>query len=138
MREHLLYIGGTWRHGGGGTVPAVSPSSGEPFAAVAMADRGDVDAAVAAAQAAWPAWAALSAFERAQWCSAVAAAIGRRSEDLARALTQDQGKPLVAEAYDEVSELAEYFSMAAEDAKRLAGERATWTRARMAAQEDHP
>ena len=87
-----------------------------------MADPGDVDAAVAAARAAWPAWAALSAFERAHWCSAVAAAIGRRSEDLARALTQDQGKPLVAEAYDEVSELAEYFSMAAEDAKRLAGE----------------
>ena len=122
MSEHLLYIGGTWRPGGGGTVPAVSPSSGEPFATVAMADRGDVDAAVAAARAAWPAWAALSAFDRAHWCSAVAAAIGRRSEDLARALTQDQGKPLVAEAYDEVSELAEYFSMAAEDAKRLAGE----------------
>jgi succinate-semialdehyde dehydrogenase/glutarate-semialdehyde dehydrogenase len=122
MSEHLLHIGGAWRHGGGGTIPAVSPSSGEPFATVAMADRGDVDAAVAAARAAWPAWAALSAFERAQWCSAVAAAIGRRSEDLARALTQDQGKPLVAEAYDEVSELAEYFTMAAEDAKRLAGE----------------
>src|SRR6185312_1447982 len=122
MSEHLLYIGGAWRHGGGGTIPAVSPSSGEPFATVAMADRGDVDAAVAAARSAWPAWAALSAFERAQWCSAVAAAIGRRSEDLARALTQDQGKPLVAEAYDEVSELAEYFTMAAEDAKRLAGE----------------
>ena len=29
MSEHLLYIGGTWRPGGGGTVPAVSPSSGE-------------------------------------------------------------------------------------------------------------
>ena len=122
MSEYLLYIGGTWRHGGGGTVPAVSPSSGQSFASVAMADRGDVDAAVAAARAAWPAWAALSAFDRAHWCSAVAAAIGRRSEDLARALTQDQGKPLVAEAYDEVSELAEYFSMAGEDAKRLAGE----------------
>ena len=51
MSEHLLYIGGAWRHGGGGTIPAVSPSSGEPFATVAMADRGDVDAAVAAARA---------------------------------------------------------------------------------------
>ena len=121
MSEHLLYIGGAWRHGGGGTIPAVSPSSGEPFATVAMADRGDVDAAVAAAQSAWPAWAALSAFERAQWCSAVAAAIGRRSEDLARALTQDQGKPLAAEARDEVAELAGYFRMAAEDAIRLPG-----------------
>src|SRR4029079_17717325 len=100
----------------------VCPAAAYPFATVSMAARGDVDAAVAAAQSAWPAWAALSAFERAQWCSAVAAAIGRRSEDPARALTQDQGKPLVAEAYDEVTELAEYFTMAAEDAKRLAGE----------------
>src|SRR5262250_3215506 len=122
MTEHLLYIGGTWRHGGGGTIPAVSPSSGQTFATVAMADGGDVDAAVAAAQAAWPTWAALSAFEQTQWCSSVAAALGRRAEDLARALTQDQGKPLVAEAYDEVSELAGYFTMAAEDAIRLAGE----------------
>ncbi|HYB88269.1 MAG TPA: aldehyde dehydrogenase family protein [Streptosporangiaceae bacterium] len=122
MPEHLLYIGGAWRPGGAGSVPAVSPSSGEPFATVAMGDRGDVDAAVAAAQAAWPTWAAMSAFERAEWCLAVAAAIGRRAEELARALTQDQGKPLVAEAYDEVSELAAYFTMAAEDAKRLAGE----------------
>src|SRR5262245_64137727 len=97
MSEHLRYIGGAWRRGGGGTVPAVSPSSGEPFATVAMADRGDVDAAVAAAQAAWPAWAARSAFERAQWCSAVAAAIAGRTEDLARALSKDQGKALVAE-----------------------------------------
>jgi acyl-CoA reductase-like NAD-dependent aldehyde dehydrogenase len=122
MREHLLYIGGAWRQGGGGQVPAVSPSSGEHFASVAAGDPGDVDAAVAAAQAAWPAWAAMSAFDRAQWCSAVAVAIGNNREDLARALTQDQGKPLVAEAYDEVGELAAYFTMAAGDGTRLAGE----------------
>ncbi len=36
-------------------------------------------------------------------------------------LTEDQGKPLVAEAYAEVDELAEYFHMAGEDAKRLEG-----------------
>ena len=45
----------------------------------------------------------------------------RRRDELARALTLDQGKPLVAEAFDEVDELAEYFRMAAEDAKRRAG-----------------
>ena len=37
-------------------------------------------------------------------------------------LTLDQGKPLRAEAYDEVDELVEYWRMAAEDAKRLGGE----------------
>jgi len=121
MREYLLCAGGAWRPGRAGSAPAVSPSSGETFATVAVAARADVDDAVAAATAAWPAWAALSAFERAAACEAVAAAILRRAEDLARALTEDQGKPLEAEARDEVAELAEYFRMAAEDAKRLAG-----------------
>ena len=41
---------------------------------------------------------------------------------LATTLTLDQGKPLHAEAYDEVDELVEYWRMAAEDAKRLGGE----------------
>ncbi len=121
MREHLLLIGGSWRPGRAGTAAAISPSSGETFATVAVADRSDVDDAVAAAGAAAPSWAARSAFERAAWCEAVAAAIGARTDDLAHALTEDQGKPLAAEAYDEVNELAEYFRMAAEDAKRLAG-----------------
>ena len=121
MREHLLYIGGGWRKGGAGTMPATSPSSGEEFAALAVADPADVDDAVAAAAAAWPDWAAASAFDRAAWCERAAAGVRARRDELARVLTQDQGKPLLAEAYDEVDELAEYFRMAGEDTKRLDG-----------------
>jgi acyl-CoA reductase-like NAD-dependent aldehyde dehydrogenase len=121
MHEHLLYIDGAWRGGGAGTADAVSPATGETFGTVAVADPADVDDAVRAAAAAWPAWAAASAFDRARWCEQVIAGIGRRREELARALTLDQGKPLLAEAFDEVDELAEYFRMAGEDAKRRAG-----------------
>ncbi len=120
MREHLLYIGGRWR-AGGSTAEAISPSTGEPFATVAVADPHDVDAAVVAADAAFAKWSAASPFERAGACERIAAAVSARREELARALAQDQGKPLVAEAYDEVDELAVYFTMAGEDAKRLAG-----------------
>jgi succinate-semialdehyde dehydrogenase/glutarate-semialdehyde dehydrogenase len=88
---------------------------------VAVASRQDVDDAVAASAAAAAGWAALSAFERAAHCRVAAAAIDARAGDLARTLTEDQGKPLVAEARDEVAELAGYFRMAAEDAERLAG-----------------
>src|SRR5216683_2286389 len=102
-------------------MPAVSPASGAAFASVAVAGPADVDDAVAAAGAAWPSWAALPVFERAACCRAVAAAIDARAEDLARTLAEDQGKPLAAEARDEVTELAEYFRMAAEDAIRLPG-----------------
>jgi len=121
VREHLLYIGGGWRRGGGGAAAAVSPSSGETFASVAAGGPADVDDAVAAARAAWPAWAAASPFDRARCCEQVIAGIRERREELARALTEDQGKPLAAEAYDEVDELAEYFRMAGEDAKRREG-----------------
>jgi acyl-CoA reductase-like NAD-dependent aldehyde dehydrogenase len=121
VREYLIHAGGTWRAGRAGRAPAVSPSSGEEFASVAVADRVDVDDAVAAATAAWPGWAAQSAFDRAAACEKVAAAILSRAGELAQALAQDQGKPLEAEARDEVTELAAYFTMAAEDAVRLPG-----------------
>ena len=121
MREHLLYINGGWRGGRAAPAAAVSPSSGETFASVATGTPADIDDAVAAAQAAWPDWAAASPFDRAACCQRVIAGITGRREELARALTEDQGKPLAAEAYDEVDELAEYFRMAGEDAKRREG-----------------
>jgi acyl-CoA reductase-like NAD-dependent aldehyde dehydrogenase len=119
--EHLLYIGGAWRDGGGSPAPAVSPGTGETFASVATGTPADVDDAVAAARAAWPDWAAASPFDRAGWFGKIIAGLTERRDELARVLTQDQGKPLAAEAYDEVDELAEYFRMAAEDAKRREG-----------------
>jgi succinate-semialdehyde dehydrogenase/glutarate-semialdehyde dehydrogenase len=121
VREHLLYIDGAWRAGRGSPMAAVSPASGETFASVATGTPADVDDAVAAARAAWPAWAAASPFDRAACCEQIIAGIRARREELARALTEDQGKPLAAEAYDEVDELAEYFRMAGEDAKRREG-----------------
>jgi len=121
VREHLLYINGAWRAGRAGPAAAVSPASGETFASVATGTPADVDDAVAAARAAWPGWAAASPFDRAACCQQIIAGITGRRDQLARALTEDQGKPLLAEAYDEVDELAEYFRMAGEDAKRREG-----------------
>jgi len=100
---------------------ATSPSTGERFASVAVADLEDVDRAVSAARAAAATWGAISAFERAGLCESVAAAVGEHRDELARVLTEDQGKPFITEAYGEVDELAEYFRMAGEGAKRLAG-----------------
>jgi succinate-semialdehyde dehydrogenase/glutarate-semialdehyde dehydrogenase len=121
MTEYKLYVNGEWLAGGGGQMAATSPSSGGSFASVAVADLEDVDRAVAAARAAAPAWAALSPFERAGHLEAVAGAVRSHRDELARLLTEDQGKPLVAEAFGEVDELVEYFHMAGEDAKRLEG-----------------
>ena len=67
-------------------------------------------------------WAARSAFERSAVLGEVAAIVRHRRQQLAAALTEDQGKPLASEARDEVDELLKYFEMASQDAVRLHGE----------------
>jgi acyl-CoA reductase-like NAD-dependent aldehyde dehydrogenase len=101
---------------------ATSPSSGTVFATVSQADAADVDQAVRSAREAASSWAGRSAFERSELLAGVAAIVRDRSRQLAEALTEDQGKPLVSEARDEVDELVRYFEMASQDATRLHGE----------------
>jgi acyl-CoA reductase-like NAD-dependent aldehyde dehydrogenase len=123
MQTTRMYIDGRWCESASGEVAdAASPATGEVIATVAQGDRDDARRAIAAARAASAGWAALTAFERAAHMHAVADVIAERRDALARTLTLDQGKPLHAEAYDEVDELSEYWRMAAEDAKRLGGE----------------
>jgi succinate-semialdehyde dehydrogenase/glutarate-semialdehyde dehydrogenase len=123
MSEHVqLWIDGRWSDAeGGATFDATSPSTGAVIGTVAEGTRADAQAAIDSARTAWPAWAALSAFDRAAAMERVAAAIDERRASLARTLTLDQGKPLRAEAHDEVEELIAYFTMAAADARRMEG-----------------
>ena len=123
MGEHLrMWIGGEWVDAASGAASeATSPATGEVIATVPEGDREDARRAIAAANGAWRRWAALSAFDRARAMRRVAEAIEARRDELARWLTLDQGKPLRAEAYDEVDELVRYFEMAEADATRLEG-----------------
>ena len=123
MSEHVrLFVDGTWVDAEDGRVfDAVNPSTGQAQGTVAEGTRADAQHAIDAANRARPAWASLSAFDRAAAMERVAAAIDERRDDLARTLTLDQGKPLRAEAYDEVDELRVYFEMAAADARRMEG-----------------
>ncbi|HEU0234893.1 MAG TPA: aldehyde dehydrogenase family protein [Candidatus Limnocylindrales bacterium] len=117
-----LFVAGGWSPAAtGAQFEATSPATGERIALVARGDRADARRAIEAAADAGPAWAARSAFDRAAALERVARIIESRREDLARTLTLDQGKPLHAEAYDEVDELVRYFAMAAADATRLDG-----------------
>jgi acyl-CoA reductase-like NAD-dependent aldehyde dehydrogenase len=117
-----MHIAGKWVPSEkGATFDAVSPSSGEVIGSVPEGTRGDTRSAIAAASAAASGWARLSAFDRAAAMERIALEIDRRREDLARTLAIDQGKPLEAEARDEVVELITYFSMAAADARRMDG-----------------
>ncbi|MBV9806456.1 MAG: aldehyde dehydrogenase [Solirubrobacterales bacterium] len=118
-----MFVCGTWQPSASGeTFDATSPATGELIATVPQGDRADATRAIDAARGAAEGWARLTAFERAAKMHAVGDLIESRRDQLARTLTLDQGKPLRAEAFDEVDELVEYWRMAAEDAKRLGGE----------------
>jgi succinate-semialdehyde dehydrogenase/glutarate-semialdehyde dehydrogenase len=114
------FIGGAWRPPSGeGFRELVSPVTGEVIAEVGDAGRADIDAAVGAARSAQPKWAALSAWERAKVCHAIADLIDERREAFAHALSLEQGKPYLGEALPDIDETAENFRIAAEDVKRM-------------------
>jgi acyl-CoA reductase-like NAD-dependent aldehyde dehydrogenase len=117
-----LLIGGEWvDSASGATFEATSPSTGEVIARVPEGAREDAQRAIAAANDAWRDWASRSAFERAGAMRQMAEIVRERRDDLARTLSLDQGKPLRAEANDEVEELIAYFEMASADATRIEG-----------------
>jgi acyl-CoA reductase-like NAD-dependent aldehyde dehydrogenase len=118
-----MFVGGSWQPStSGDTSDATSPATGELIGTIPQGDRGDAQRAIAAARDAADGWARLTAFERAAKMHAIGDLIEARRDELAHTLTLDQGKPLRAEAFDEVDELIEYWRMAAEDGKRLGGE----------------
>src|ERR671918_118650 len=120
--EYSMFIDGSWTASESGAVfDATSPSTGEIIGTVSEGTREDVRRAIDGANRAWPTWAAMSAFDRSAAMRRIGAAIEGRRDDLAQTLALDQGKPLVAEARDEVEELIVYFYMAGEDAVRADG-----------------
>jgi acyl-CoA reductase-like NAD-dependent aldehyde dehydrogenase len=117
-----MFVGGAWTGAASGeTSTAESPATGEALGEVPQGGREDAVRAIEAAGRAADGWARATAFERAAAMHRVADAVESRRDALARTLTLDQGKPLQAEAYDEVDELVLYWRNAAEDAKRFEG-----------------
>jgi succinate-semialdehyde dehydrogenase/glutarate-semialdehyde dehydrogenase len=120
VRTLQNFVGGEWVASTGDSArEIVSPVTGETLAEAPDASPEDVDRAVAAARAAQPKWAALSAWDRAKVCHAIADLIDERREDFARELSLEQGKPYAAEALPDIDETAENFRIAAEDVKRM-------------------
>jgi aldehyde dehydrogenase (NAD+) len=94
-RRFEEFIGGAWVKPASGQYMTTSdPSTGETLAEVALGNKDDVDAAVAAARKAFPAWQALSGHERARYLYALARQVQKHSRRLAVLETMDNGKPI--------------------------------------------
>lgn len=100
MADYKLLIGGNLVNGDM-TMDVINPATGEPFCTVPRASAAQADAAIAAAKAAVPGWSAVPWAGRQAKLIELADAIAARKDELARALTLEQGKPL-AEAMGEL------------------------------------
>jgi malonate-semialdehyde dehydrogenase (acetylating)/methylmalonate-semialdehyde dehydrogenase len=82
--------------------PVYNPATGAVSRQVVLGNRADVDAAVAAARAAFPAWSDLPPIRRARVMFRFLELLNRYKDDLARAITQEHGK-VFTDAQGEVS-----------------------------------
>src|SRR5690606_39159883 len=87
------FIAGQWT-GPGQTFASTNPATGEKLAELTHGSAADVDAAVAAARAAFKPWSTLSGYERGRYLYAVARMIQKHSRLFAVLETMDNGKPI--------------------------------------------
>ncbi|MDR3622083.1 MAG: NAD-dependent succinate-semialdehyde dehydrogenase [Paludisphaera borealis] len=116
-----MYIDGQWRDAASGkTLAVINPADESVVAEVAYGDASETKSAIDAAARAMPGWKALSVYDRAKILKKTADLMRDRADTIARALTQEQGKPL-PEAKAEVLHAADTFEWFAEEGKRAYG-----------------
>jgi aldehyde dehydrogenase (NAD+) len=118
-----LLIGGRWGAAlGGRKLVLHNPSDGSLLAHIARGEAADIDAAVAAAQAARDgAWGALTAAERGRVLMRISHAVADAAEELARLEALDVGKPLRQGRADALA-LARYLEFYAGACDKLHGQ----------------
>ena len=91
-----IYVNGQWTASTGtGTLSVTDSATEETIATIPDGTAADVDAAVAAARAAFPAWSALSAEQRAGYLMAIHAGLEARTDELAETIAKEVGMPLM-------------------------------------------
>jgi acyl-CoA reductase-like NAD-dependent aldehyde dehydrogenase len=90
------------------SMDVINPATGESFATCPRASKDQLNRAVAAAKAAFPAWSKTPIAERKQALTAIADVIQANAGELARLLTQEQGKP-IGDATGEIYGASAFF-----------------------------
>ena len=119
----LNYVGGAWVPSASGeTYSKLNPMHpAETTGQYTASNEADAEAAVTAAAAAFDGWAGLPMARRAAYLTAAAAVLDARTEQLARDMTMEMGKPL-REARGEAGRASQILRFAASEAFRSVGE----------------
>lgn len=114
-----LYIAGQWRSSKE-TVPVLNPADETVIGALPVASRADLDDALEAAAKGFRIWSRTAPAKRAEVILRAVALIKERSEEIARSITMEHGKP-IAQARLEVQRGCEFFEWDAGEAVRSYG-----------------
>jgi acyl-CoA reductase-like NAD-dependent aldehyde dehydrogenase len=122
MRTLSNFIGGEWRESRGGRVKDVNPADGSEIIAEAPSSTAaEAAAACEAAARAFPSWRATPAPQRGQILFKVQRRMEERRQELAEALTREEGKTL-AESRGELQRAINVVEFFAGEARRITGE----------------
>lgn len=114
-------LDGEWSHAlSGQKMAVVNAATGEKIADVPLMGQAETQRAIAAAEQAQKEWKKQTAANRAKILHRWVSLINENSEDLARLITLEGGKPL-AEARGEMNYAASFITWFAEEAKRVDG-----------------
>ena len=122
LLETKGYLAGKWVTGDKNqTFDVINPARGDTIAKVANLSREQISAAIDMAYEAQKEWAKKTGKERATILRRWFELMMENSEDLAKILTAEQGKPM-AESMGEIAYGASFIEFFAEEAKRIYGE----------------
>ena len=122
MTKARNYIAGVWSDAGDDGIPMFDPATGEQIGLAPRGTKADVDAAVAAAKAAFPAWSATPAPKRGEILFRAAVEMERRKDELSRLVNREMGKVKI-EAEGDVQEAIDMAYYIAGEGRRLLGTR---------------
>jgi succinate-semialdehyde dehydrogenase/glutarate-semialdehyde dehydrogenase len=116
-----MFIGGEWTQGSGTRrQPVENPATGIILGDVPLAERADLDAALAAAEQGWRTWRDLPVDDRSTILHRAADLVRERAEVIGRIMTQEEGKAL-PEAIGEVRRVATLLDWDCEEGRRVYG-----------------
>ncbi|GGN94426.1 gamma-aminobutyraldehyde dehydrogenase [Streptomyces albiflavescens] len=108
----------------GRTLPVVDPTTGEVYASSPLSGAADVDAAMAAAAAAFPVWRDSTPSTRQKLLLKIADAVEARAEELVEAECRDTGKPRAVTRTEEIVPMVDQLRFFAGAARLLEGKAA--------------
>ncbi|MGV8124617.1 MAG: aldehyde dehydrogenase family protein [Candidatus Xenobiia bacterium LiM19] len=120
MKEFGLFINGGFKRSTD-SLQVNSPYSGAPVTLVSLAGKEEIEEAVSSSLKAFQQTRSLPTYKRAEFLTALKDSMTEQRENFARIITSEAGKPIV-DARAEVDRSILTVSLAAEEARRIAGE----------------